>query len=72
MLMFQNVEYLFSVIDKDSDGQINIDELKVFIQTQNFNIKFENIEDIMVKIDSSKDGNVSFDELKDYIYKNMN
>jgi Ca2+-binding EF-hand superfamily protein len=49
----------FAYYDKDSNGNISLEELKQCLQTEELTLPDVAIEKLMKEVDSNKDGNVS-------------
>ncbi|KAL1550170.1 hypothetical protein AAHA92_18170 [Salvia divinorum] len=61
----------FSLIDKDSDGMITVEELATVIQSLNEHPTKEEIQEMMNEVDADGDGTVDFEEFLSIMARKM-
>lgn len=62
---------MFDKLDSSKDGNLNINELKVLIQTIDNNLSQKEIELVFRKFDKDKSGEIGLNEFKEIINKGL-
>ncbi|TPP56846.1 Calmodulin-4 [Fasciola gigantica] len=60
----QEIEYIFSQIDKNKNGRVNARELQAFFKKNDCKYKSKEIKEYIKRIDMDGDGQISLEELK--------
>nr|2MLF_C Chain C, Troponin C, slow skeletal and cardiac muscles [Homo sapiens] len=58
---------LFRMFDKNADGYIDLDELKIMLQATGETITEDDIEELMKDGDKNNDGRIDYDEFLEFM-----